>query len=448
MKKTLRYALHVVLFLLPFQILSAQSWEEKAFDLLPANYGVFGVKVVNENIIWAVAFDQRVYSEIPLDHVSKILKTTDGGDTWEIFDLEEATGRVSYNIAAFDATTAFINTQDYGNGSGRAIFKTEDGGATWVENFSHLAGGVWVRFFNEQQGVIINRGSIATTEDGGTTWDVVPQENIPAFREGEFTLISSGDNSCQIIDNHVWFGTSMGRVYRSKDKGKSWEAFETSLGDQAAILSVAFTDTLNGLAVDVNQPSSVFVRTRDGGETWESVETDSLVYLANLEYVPGSDSMIIGASDFFYPEELRMSALSIDYGKSWQIINDSIDFGSLDFISTKTGWGGRGILTENGQAALFKWVDDFSVDVREVDFNKYYRIYPNPASRHFLIESERYQSSEYLIYNQQGQLLQRGQINSDRETIDIQSLTNGIYYLKVLTADTVATKPLVKTSKR
>lgn len=444
MKQIIRDVLFIGL-LFSFHLLTAQSWEEKAADLLPANYGVFGVTVVDENVIWAVAFDQGVFNGIPLDHITKILKTTDGGDTWEVFDLEEAVGRISYNIAAFDATTAFINTQDFGNGSGRAVFKTEDGGETWVENFDDPAGGVWVRFFDEEEGVIINRHSIATTENGGTTWEIVPGESIPAFRSGEFTIISSGDNSCQIMDDHIWFGTNMGRVYRSKDKGKSWEAFETPLGDEALILSVAFTDTLNGLAVDASQLSSVFARTRDGGETWETVATDSLVSLAHLEYIPGTDSMIVGGSDYYYPVELRMSAFSIDYGKTWQIINDSIDFGSIDFISPEIGWSTRGILTEDGQAALFKWTGDFSVNIREIEFNAHYRVYPNPISESFLIESESYQPSEYLLYNLQGQLLQRGPIRSNHETIDASRLTNGIYFLKVLTTETVATKPLVKT---
>lgn len=46
---------------------------------------------------------------------------------------------------------------------------------------------------------------MATTQDGGDSWQIVSPGNIPSFQIDEFTLLSSGNNSCQVIGNHVWF---------------------------------------------------------------------------------------------------------------------------------------------------------------------------------------------------------------------------------------------------
>ncbi|MCO6491701.1 MAG: hypothetical protein J5I98_25010 [Phaeodactylibacter sp.] len=106
------YILILLSFFL-FQPLNAQSWEGQAIGILPNNYGVFDISIVDENIVWAIAYDRSTGSGIPLDHITKVLKTTDGGLTWESFDIEEAEGRISFDIEAFDSSTAFITTQDH-----------------------------------------------------------------------------------------------------------------------------------------------------------------------------------------------------------------------------------------------------------------------------------------------------------------------------------------------
>lgn len=445
MKTSTTFLLVLAFFSWNHSILTAQAWEDKAIGQLPVNYGVYGIDVVNENIIWAVAFDQTISPPVPADHITKILKTTDGGATWEVFDLEEAMGRVSYNITAFNENTAFINAQDFLSGAGRGVWKTEDGGETWVENFANPAGGVWVRFFNEQEAVVINRHRIATTENGGNSWEVIPEEEIPAFREGEFTILSSGNNSCEVVGDHVWFGTSMGRVYRSRNKGKNWEVFDTGLGEEALLLSVAFADTLNGIVAEVAGASTIFARTRDGGENWETVVPDSAVYIANIVYVPGTDSMIVGTSDNFYPVDLLMSAYSMDFGKTWQLINDSVAFGGTEFLSPQIGWSSNGLITAEGQPAMFQWAGDLSVGVRQmVVFDQYYKVSPNPFSQAFVLENQLEKPASYRIFNSNGQLMKTGIISSSRLVINTQELSAGIYYLEIRTEGTAATKRLIK----
>lgn len=416
-------------------LLNAQKWEAQAIGILPLNYGVFDISVVNENVVWAVAFDQSIENEVPTNHITKVLKTTDGGLNWKTYDVEEVEGRISLDIEAFDENIAYITTQDFGNGSGRGVFKTENGGDTWIEKFNNVAGGVWIRFFNDQDGVIINREYIATTQDGGESWQMVPIDDIPSYQDNEFTLISSGNNSCHVIEDHLWFGTSNGRVFRSKDKGLSWEVFNTSLGSSAIISSVAFRDTLNGIAVDVNGTTSSFAKTSDGGETWSNFSSNPEVSISNIEYVPNTDSILIGTSDIFISEINRVSVYSTDFGRNWEIISTIAPFGGTEFITPKIGWTSRGIITSSSQGAMFKWDGDLLVSLNEPWVQLESNIFPNPFKDIVNIQASK-TLIEYRLTTIDGKTIQTEKsLNLDNANLNFQHLKSGVYVLELIFED-------------
>lgn len=432
MKKLITFLPLLFLFI-SLQTTSAQSWDKQAIGILPANYGVFDIAIVDENIVWAVAFDQSIGNQIPLEHLTKVIKTIDGGDSWEIFDVNPAQGRISFDITAIDANTAFITTQDYANGSGRGVFKTEDGGDTWVEKFNHVACGVWIRFFNDQDGVVINRQSIATTQDGGESWQVVNSSNIPTFQNGEFTALSSGNNSCQVIGNHIWFGTSNGRVFKSKDKGYTWEVFNSSLGNDALILSVAFRDTLNGIAHDVVNASHA--STTDGGESWNTITPGPGISISNIAFVPGTDSVLIGTSDVYTPVNNQVSAYSTDFGKNWEIINSGIAFGGVEFLSPTVGWSSRGTITSSIHAAMYKWESDIFVNSKDIEWDIDYKIFPNPFTEKVFISSP-IGFKKYNLITSSGQIIQSKTFDAPfNNSLNLKNLNCGMYILEIITED-------------
>ena len=426
--------LTLALSIFSFQLLNAQSWEEQAIGVLPVNYGVFDISVVDENIVWAVAFDQTIGSAVPLNHITKVIKTVDGGLTWESFDIEEAGGRISFDIEAFDSNTAFITTQDYNNGSGRGVFKTEDGGDTWVEKFNNIAAGVWIRFFNEQDGVIINRGSMATTQDGGESWQTVPFSNIPFFQGDEFTLLTSGNNSCQVTGNHIWFGTNKGRVYRSKDKGFTWDAFNTSLGSNAIILSVAFRDSLNGIALDGNTSFASFAKTTNGGESWTDIAPSLGKSIANVAHVPATDSVLIGTSPTLIPANNGVSVYSTNFGKNWQTISTGIPFGGTQFISPNIGWTSRARITSSNQPAMLKWQGDIFVNSTDVETQNEVEVFPNPSADYIIVNAPKALKA-YRLSTMSGKVVQSNQLNFKEARIDFQYLGLGTYVLEIIFED-------------
>ena len=82
------------------------------------------------------------------------LKTVNGGTTWRVLTPTLATA-TNYTIDAFDTTTAWV-TGTVGGSADVSIWKTTNGGTTWVSQYNNPPGfGNGVRFFNPNDGVYI-----------------------------------------------------------------------------------------------------------------------------------------------------------------------------------------------------------------------------------------------------------------------------------------------------
>src|SRR5215203_4014703 len=82
-----------------------------------------GLSVVNEKTVWASGTNGTV------------IRTIDGGKTWNVFSVPGAEKLDFRDIEAFDANTAY--TLSIGNGDASRIYKTTDGGKTWKEQFKN-----------------------------------------------------------------------------------------------------------------------------------------------------------------------------------------------------------------------------------------------------------------------------------------------------------------------
>lgn len=453
MKNLILKSYLVIFLIFTFHSLGfAQAWEFQAGNTLPSNFGVFGISVVDENVVWSVAFDRYLGNVIPLDHVSKVLKTTDGGTTWEVIDVEEAKGRISFDIVGVNDSTAFITTQDYGNGSGRGIFKTTDGGETWIEIHNHTSGGVWLRFFNENDGVVINRQSIATTEDGGSTWEIVSNTNIPPFQSNEFTILINGQSSCNVVDNHIWFGTNKGRIYKSTNKGKNWDVMNTNLSSNGNISSIAFKDTLNGLMVGREGASYSYARTIDGGQTWVDLTPSFSLGVDMITNVPGSDGLFVGTTSQYVSTGSKTIYTS-DFGDTWEEMdNVNIQHGPAQFLSQEVGWGSRGTLSQiiSGQSTMLKWIgsDLISTSTKEIISSFQVTLNPNPVFDFLTIEiNEKLSGDKFLfeIISLDGQSLKRWEsIVLKKVKINLKDLPRGFYVLRIKGKNKTISKKIIK----
>lgn len=151
-------------------------------------------------------------------HGSKILKTVNSGDTWVATEFP-ITGKYFHAITFFDSLNGWIGGEE------GAIFKTSDGGTTWIQanvdssfhmNFSVLN----ITFYSKQYGYAMGgaldfAGVIWRTTNGGERWTafgISPEPVYEVYYVDSLHVIG--------IAGDFDFGASMVRSY---DGGNRWE---------------------------------------------------------------------------------------------------------------------------------------------------------------------------------------------------------------------------------
>ncbi|HEU4931392.1 MAG TPA: YCF48-related protein [Pyrinomonadaceae bacterium] len=292
-----------------------------------------GVSAVSERVAWASGSG------------STVLRTTDGGQTWQKLTVTDETLDFR-DVDAIDAQTAYILS--IGNGAASRIYKTTDAGKTWKLQFKNNDEKAFLdamSFWDANHGIafgdsVDKQFYILTTADGGNTWSRVPPENLPPAQENEGAFAASGTNIALFGKSHAWIGTgaaAKSRVLRTSDGGRSWQVADTPLasGQSSGIFSIAFRDAKHGVVAggDYRKESEAvdnLAVTNDGGATWKLVKGLS-GFRSVVAYVPGSKTLIaVGPSGGDY---------SIDDGHTWTTINGP-GFDTFSFVRGKrTGWG-------------------------------------------------------------------------------------------------------------
>ncbi len=189
-----------------------------------------------------------------------VFRTTNGGNTWL---PAGSVGIDVYNIFAVDALTAFVASDAASNAR---ILRTTDGGATWQQVYQSTDPAAFidvVHMFDASNGYALGdpvggRWVLLRTTDGGSTW---------ALRD---TLLQAGseagwNNSMWWVGNQYgWFGTNNTRVYRTTNGGANWSPGTTT--GMLNSYSVAFADALLGMAG--GSAGGQTMKSTDGGATW------------------------------------------------------------------------------------------------------------------------------------------------------------------------------------
>lgn len=332
------------------------AWLPQSTGFTTQFRGILDVSIVDPLTVWAVTYDGTSGTM-----TRDFTRTTDGGNNWTPGVIDALVNHDVSNISAIDANTAWVAMYDANGGGG--IYKTTDAGATWTQqttaSFSDASSFAnVVHFFNASEGFcmgdpINNEFEIYTTSDGGANWTLVDGVNIPDPQSGEM----GWTNVYYAVNDTAWFGTNTGRIYKTVDKGATWSVYTTGA---ANVSGISMNDALNGIMLaavydQTGQLTSWGMRkTNDGGETWASVTPGGPYYKSDMAAVPGIPGKIISTG---ISQDMAQcgSSYSFDYGATWTMLDDSIQYTMVEFFNDTTGWAGGFNLDENNEG-IWKWL--------------------------------------------------------------------------------------------
>jgi len=291
-----------------------------------------GVWAVSDQIVWASGA-RGTY-----------LRTTDGGAQWTAAAVPGAERLDFRDVQGVDADTAYLLS--IGKGQTSRVYKTTDGGAHWTLSLQNSdAEGFFdeMAFWNPRHGILVGDqvdGHIVAmaTADGGATWQRL---TMPPALPGEGAFAASGTGITVLGDGDVWIGTGgkdAARVYHSADAGRTWSVVSTPIradSSNAGIFSLAFSDTLHGIAVGgdyrkFDETTGVIALTSDGGKTWTvPAGTPPKGFRSAVAYLAGRKIWIAAGTSG--------ADISTDGGQNWKPF-DSGNYNAVSFASSQAGW--------------------------------------------------------------------------------------------------------------
>ncbi len=246
-----------------------------------------------------------------------IFRTTNGGATW-IGNFVSPNYASLNGIRFVDANTGFIV------GYGGTILKTTDGGNSWTPQTSGTNSQLRaVSFSDANNGTVVGEaGIILRTTNGGTTW----------------TQQSSGTTYWLygVYFTSAMMGTavgSSGSLLRTTNGGATW--IPQVSGTSQELYGVQFADANNGFAVGYY---GTILKTTDGGNTWNPQTSGTTNWLSGISFTNANTGTVVG--------EVGRILRTTDGGLTWtsQSGGTKNDLWSVHFLDAGTGtavggWG-------------------------------------------------------------------------------------------------------------
>ncbi|MBE0648955.1 MAG: T9SS type A sorting domain-containing protein [Bacteroidales bacterium] len=307
-----------------------------------------------------------VWGEISFGYYyTGLLKTSDGGASWITDSIGLGLGTVH---------DLYFTDNDTGFAIGGSIYKTTDGGITWVE--APGTGGSWksVHFIDDNTGFMAGEGGmIMKTMNGGASWEVQPSGTDVSLNSINFadatrgiavgaygiTLYTiTGGATWNRIGSAVTFsdlnsvcfpdantgyavGTS-GTIIKTSDAGNSWK--DQEFPTTQTLYSIDCIDINTCYAVG---DSGIVLKTINGGSSWSNIHSDSEWYFKIVQFPSSDTGYMIGVH--YNSSEFYSIFRTTDGGTTWTIndLNTGYrDIYSMYFTDAITGYlaGDAGLL--------------------------------------------------------------------------------------------------------
>ncbi|MDD3877977.1 MAG: S8 family serine peptidase [Bacteroidales bacterium] len=348
----------------------SSAWFAQVSGFTTQYRGMDKIYIVDPNTVWGTAINGSATSQTDY-YTLDFSRTDNGGQTWTPGTV---TGVPStYVISSITATSynkAWIACFNNATSSDKGgIFVTNNGGQTWTrqntalyniaESFPNV-----VHFWDNNNGwaqgdPVGGYFELYNTTDGGNNWVRTPSANIPAPLSGEYGYVGLYD----VAGDTIWWGTNMGRIFISYDKGYNWDVIDVpGITD---VQKVVFNDGQNGMLqqIEYDQTTGAIsnfkvMKTLDGGLTWSAVDTTGM-FKTDLAAVPDVPGMFVSVGA---RQGESGSSYTINSGNTWTQLDQDIQYISAKFLDGNTGWAGSFSMNAT-MGGVFKWKGLMSVSV-------------------------------------------------------------------------------------
>lgn len=277
---------------------NGNTWQ--VFYALPESGGGISISKLNISKDGTFLSFTTIQNGVGTLHILDIATRT-SSKTYSLPNQDEVPYFSAYNFFGSDQNTLIASSQfPFGFGTANRVYTTTDGGESWKEVYyspdnnniitSYVAFGpadrnkIYIANGNGSEGVY---GGIKISTDGGDNFTDKLAGSVLS------TLEFNPNNPNDIYaGTGISFGQAPEKLYHSSDSGVTWEDKNITFGTNGIlndIVDIQFdpNDTNHVIVLEEDE----IISTKDGGNTWQSVEypydnTDSYYYGIKASFNP------------------------------------------------------------------------------------------------------------------------------------------------------------------
>jgi photosystem II stability/assembly factor-like uncharacterized protein len=342
-----------------------------------------------------------------------LLKTTDGGTTWNNLNFNSPV----FSVFFTDANNGYIAGVD-------TIYKTVNAGATWTKYPLGLGStfvAFTVYFYNSTVGYvsgfdyIAGTSTIFHTTDAGVSW-IASTSGATTATSGSTCLFCTNATTCYAVG---WEGTH--GIQKTTNGGVTWNNIYNP--NERELTSVYFTNTTTGFAAGGNNDSQNIYRTTDGGSTWNEVYTNNGTWINSLYFTSATTGYAVGG-DFGGGNTVIQTT---DGGTTWNPMTTPTNKSlyCVHFPTANTGYA------VGNTGTIIKYI--FGVGIVEASKVNGVLVFPNPATDVVTLNIDNRNNADLTlnIYNVIGELVRSVLLKQNQQKINIGDLNNGIYMVEI-----------------